>query len=80
MVCNHCGKAVNGGTYINGVFYCPWCAAELIQKMQVINPVTPTVKTQDLDNIPAPCRGCHNHPSNGGSGVCFCTLGCQTIC
>lgn len=25
--------------------------------------------------IPDPCRGCSNHPSNGGSGICFCTLG-----
>ena len=21
------------------------------------------------------CRVCPNHPENGGSGVCFCTLG-----
>lgn len=24
--------------------------------------------------IPECCRGCSNHPSNGGSGVCMCTL------
>ena len=24
--------------------------------------------------IPECCRGCSNHPSNGGSGVCACTL------
>ena len=28
-----------------------------------------------VDNIPAPCRSCSNHPSNGGSGVCHCILG-----
>lgn len=28
----------------------------------------------NYNDIPAPCRKCHNHPSNGGSGVCFCTL------
>lgn len=26
-------------------------------------------------NIPAPCRMCPNHPTNGGSGVCHCILG-----
>ena len=25
--------------------------------------------------IPEPCRGCSNHPNNGGSGICNCTLG-----
>lgn len=25
--------------------------------------------------IPEACRGCANHPSNGGSGICTCTLG-----
>ena len=29
----------------------------------------------DLAMIPEPCRGCSNHPSNGGSGICNCTLG-----
>lgn len=29
--------------------------------------------------IPKPCQGCPNHPSNGGSGVCYCTLGIGTI-
>ena len=31
-----------------------------------------------LDNysfIPESCRACSNHPSNGGSGFCNCTLG-----
>lgn len=23
----------------------------------------------------SPCDNCPNHPANGGSGVCFCTLG-----
>lgn len=25
--------------------------------------------------IPESCRGCPQHPSNGGSGICFCILG-----
>lgn len=24
--------------------------------------------------IPECCQGCSNHPSNGGSGICHCTL------
>lgn len=29
----------------------------------------------DLNKVPESCRGCPQHPSNGGSGICFCTLG-----
>lgn len=29
--------------------------------------------------IPASCRGCSNHPSNGGSGICHCTLGSPKV-
>ena len=26
-----------------------------------------------------PCKTCPNNPVNGGSGICFCTLGSSTI-
>ena len=26
------------------------------------------------------CRYCSNNPANGGSGICHCILGTQTIC
>ena len=29
--------------------------------------------------IPEACKNCNNHPSNGGSGICFCTLGIPKI-
>lgn len=29
--------------------------------------------------IPSACKGCSNHPSNGGSGICNCTLGVPII-
>lgn len=29
---------------------------------------------QTNSNIPNCCKNCSNHPSNGGSGVCNCTL------
>lgn len=28
-----------------------------------------------LQHIPDPCKSCSNHPTNGGSGICNCTLG-----
>lgn len=31
-------------------------------------------------NIPEFCVNCPIHPSNGGSGICFCTSGQQTFC
>lgn len=39
------------------------------------NIVLPSVwNIPSLDDIPSCCRGCSNHPSNGGSGICLCTL------
>ena len=29
--------------------------------------------------IPDPCKTCSNHPNNGGSGICNCTLGSPVI-
>ena len=31
-------------------------------------------KLNDLNDIPNCCKRCPNHPSNGGSGLCNCTL------
>ena len=31
------------------------------------------------DLVPPSCRNCSNHPSNGGSGICNCTLGQMQI-
>ena len=33
------------------------------------------LETPNLNQIPKSCRGCSQHPSNGGSGICFCILG-----
>jgi hypothetical protein len=33
----------------------------------------------DLTAVPDTCRNCSQHPINGGSGICFCTLGSVTI-
>ena len=37
-----------------------------------------TLIGKDFD-IPPACRNCSNHPINGGSGICHCTLGSQII-
>ena len=39
----------------------------------------PWVSVPSFGAIPKPCQGCPNHPSNGGSGVCHCTLGIGAI-
>ena len=37
-------------------------------------------KQTQLDSyIPEYCRCCPNHPSNGGSGICNCTLGLPQV-
>ena len=33
------------------------------------------LSTEYSPPIPPACKGCSNHPSNGGTGICFCTLG-----
>lgn len=35
-----------------------------------------TVQKQENKTI-SPCDNCSNNPKNGGSGICFCTLGLQ---
>lgn len=37
------------------------------------------VKINTDVGIPEACRSCSNHPSNGGSGICNCTLGTPKI-
>ena len=36
-------------------------------------------ETKSWLNIPPGCVHCSNHPSNGGSGICYCVIGTQTI-
>ena len=31
------------------------------------------------NEYPSPCKNCPNNPSNGGTGICHCILGCPTI-
>ena len=34
---------------------------------------------RQYEAIPAACKRCSNHPSNGVTGICFCTLGLPEI-
>ncbi len=36
------------------------------------------VSLNSLDSDP--CKNCLNNPKNGGSGICFCTLGLNITC
>lgn len=38
------------------------------------NDYTTPITDPTINNIPTCCQQCSNHPSNGGSGVCHCTL------
>lgn len=43
----------------------------------ILWPYQPTItfETQTITNILPACKNCPNHPSNGRSGNCNCTLG-----
>jgi len=52
---------------------------DLIKKMATPPlPTLPQVEEpalmQTTWNPNDPCRGCSNHPNNGGSGICHCTI------
>lgn len=34
----------------------------------------PTVVAPPMNTIPDVCKRCSNHPTNGGTGICNCTL------
>lgn len=42
------------------------------EKYKLPDTITAPSWTSD---IPPSCKNCPNHPSNGGSGICNCTLG-----
>lgn len=52
---------------------CGWKHTE--QEAVVRIPFGDPCMKADLNSVPEPCKGCSNPLSNGGSGICFCTLG-----
>lgn len=63
-ICPRCGK-VNAP-------WVPSCDCKPLEgnRTFTIPPINDT-----NDSVPPACRGCLNHPTNGGSGICHCILG-----
>lgn len=53
---------------------CGWTKEETESMERV-----PYVTDSERMDVPPNCRYCSNHPVNGGSGICHCILGNQTI-
>lgn len=48
---------------------------KLNNKLDYLIKITNNPLNINYNDIPGPCRNCSNHPANGGSGICHCTLG-----
>lgn len=61
---------------------CPRCGrvnAPWVASCSCNGSVFKKIDTWTETGIPEACRNCSNHPSNGGSGICFCTLGTYPV-
>lgn len=59
-------------------YSCSCCGYLWKSEENIINPICPkcsntTTPFQYITN--SPCDSCMSNPKNGGSGICFCTLG-----
>lgn len=66
----------------NNLGYCRISACAKPETFPKIPPTTTAIDAvlvETLKQIPEACKNCSNHPSNGGSGICFCTLGSMKI-
>lgn len=48
---------------------------EEVNRLKAIVPLI----NNDNSSIPVACRHCSCHPSNGGNGICNCTLGMTQV-
>ena len=61
---------------------CPKCGrvnAPWVSQCGCQGSIFKKIDTWSSSGIPEACRNCSNHPSNGGSGICLCTLGTPKI-
>ena len=61
---------------------CPRCGrvnAPWVSQCSCNGSIFKKIDTWSPSGIPEACRNCSNHPSNGGSGICHCTLGTPKV-
>ena len=62
---------------------CPRCRSNAFDpydpSKELVNPYTPLPEPKTASWENDPCSRCSNHSSNGGSGICLCTLGQRTF-
>jgi len=83
-VCPNCGADLECGELLSDppvpVMKCNECGFIWYGQMdleEVRVPFMPPVSYDwnvAIDYVPDCCRGCANHPRNGGSGICNCAL------
>ena len=55
---------------------------ELVKQLEEAiknNPIIAVMNDNKTFGIPEACKYCSNHPTNGGSGICNCTMGLPKI-
>lgn len=58
---------------------CGWTYEEMETIEKIPFPINDIKFIHCDSSISMACKNCSNHPSNGGSGICHCTLGSPTI-
>lgn len=71
--------SVDGLIYDNTEIYNPHDIDQQNLNSETIDYSKYTFLNDDLTSVPDACRNCSQHPSNGGSGVCHCTLGSTIV-
>ena len=52
---------------------------KIVKELERLNtPKYNPAMVENIWSIPKACRSCSNHPTNGGSGICACTLPYQS--
>lgn len=64
-ICPNCGTFLSTTTSGYICYKCGWTN----KQSEAVKP--------SFDSVP--CKYCGNNPANGGSGICFCTLGLNEI-